>query len=192
MEPSKVNTGVAQGLGSYKHFMLSRTGFVFLAQPCFSMAKFRHSGPGFWQEQLAFLWVRTVHRMRDAECKSNETADFRHDYFPGFAKFIWNVQLLPRTYVHTKCTYLQMRSSIWEIDFISLRNWGGGRIETYWNQWEVSTNRIRVHSTVSTTYWKPTWSYSLFYKLDWMNARNIALSSSSFLPLAFWGLVHIF
>lgn len=57
----------------------------------------------------------------------------------------------PERYVHTKCTYLQMRSSIWEIDFISLRNWGGGRIETYWNQWEVSTNRIRVHSTVSTT-----------------------------------------
>lgn len=194
MEPSKVNTGVARVLGSYKHFMFSRMGFVFLAQPCCSMAKFRSPGPGFWQEQLAFLWVRTVHRMRDAERNSNETADFRQDYFPGFAKFIWNVQLLPRT----TCTH-QMHLFANEEQYLGNGFYffkklgrGGGRIETYWNQWEVSTNRIRVRSTVSTTYWKPAWSYSLFYKLEWMNARNLALSSSSFLPLAFWGLVHIF
>lgn len=43
------------------------------------------------------LRVRTVPRMRHAECGSNETADFRPDYFPGFGKLISNAQLLHRT-----------------------------------------------------------------------------------------------
>lgn len=31
----------------------------------------------------------------------------------------------PEGHGHTKCSYLQMRSSFWETDFISLRNWEG-------------------------------------------------------------------
>lgn len=129
MEPSKVNTGVAQVLGSYWHFRFSLTGFVFLAQPCCRVAKFRNPAPGFWQEQLAFLWARTAYR-RNAEHKSNETADFRQDSFPGFAKFIWNVQLLPRR----ACTH-QMHLFANEEQHLGnglyfFKKLGRGRIET--------------------------------------------------------------
>lgn len=119
-------------LGSYQHFRFSLTGFVFLAQPCCRVAKFRNPGLGFWQEQLAFLWARTLYRRRNAEQKNNETADFRQDYFPGFAKFIWNVQLFPRrACTHQMHLFANEEQPLGNLLYF-FKKLGRGRTETHW------------------------------------------------------------
>lgn len=124
MEASKVSTGVAQVLESYKHFTFFLMGFVFLAQPCCSTAKLRNPGPGFWQEQLALLWVRTVWETLSA--KAMKLQILHKITCLALPNSFEMCNSSPKAHVHSKRTYLQMRSSICEIVFISSRSWGGG------------------------------------------------------------------
>lgn len=67
----------------------------------------------------------------------------------------------PEGHAHTKCTYLQMRSSLWEIYFF--KKLGRGRTETHW-KFPLTGSEFTLQSVQHTE--NQLGVNSLFYKLS--------------------------